>query len=112
MVPIKGITVILHNKIQNGEDPFGNPIWEENSISVDNVLVSPTDSSDVLTEMQISGKRSAYTLCIPKGDTNKWENSEVEFFGERFRTIGIPKQYIEELLPLYWNKQIEVERYE
>jgi hypothetical protein len=36
----------------------------------------------------------------------------VEFFGQRFRTIGFPTQGIEELIPLAWNKKVKVERYE
>ena len=66
---------------------------------------------DVISELNLSGKRIAYTLAIPKGDTHVWENTEVEFFGRKFCTIGFPTEGIEENLPLSWNKKVKVELY-
>lgn len=113
MVFPKGIDIVLHTKTQTGVDPFGNPLITETDITVSNVLVTPASADDALAELQMSGKHIEYTLCIPKGDTNVWEDVDVSFWGKRFRTIGIPKEYIEaNLPPLPWNKQIRVERYE
>lgn len=109
---IRGIDVILYNSIEIGRDDFNNPITEETAITVENVLVTPVSTADVLDGVNLNGKTAVYQLCIPKGDTNNWTNAVVEFYGEKWRTIGVPKQYIEELLPLSWNKQINVERYE
>lgn len=44
MAKIKGITVILVDKIQTGKDPFGNPIFEDKEIEIENVLISPASS--------------------------------------------------------------------
>lgn len=112
MARIKGITVTLINRQQTGTDPFGNPILEDVEISVDNVLVSPTSSEEVLNQQNLTGRTAVYTLAIPKGDTHDWENQEVRFFGERWRVFGIPLQGIEDLIPLDWNKKVMVERYE
>ena len=112
MARIKGITVTLINKKQVGTDPFDNPIFEDVEIEVDNVLVSPTSSDDVINTKDLTGRTAVYTLAIPKGDTKKWENQEVRFFGERWRVFGIPLQGIDELIPLDWNKKVMVERYE
>jgi len=112
MARLKGITVTLINKVQTGTDPFDNPIYEDVEIAVDNVLVSPTSSDDVVNTMDLTGRKAVYTLAIPKGDTNDWENQEVRFFGERWRVIGIPLQGIDEMIPLDWNKKVMVERYE
>ena len=112
MAKIKGITITLFDKVVSGKDPFGNPITKEVEISVDNVLVSPTTSDDVVNQLNIDGRKAVYTLGIPKGDTNNWENKEVQFFGQRFRTFGIPLEGIEEMIPLQWNKKVMVERYE
>lgn len=109
---IKGITVTLINKIKTGENPFGAPIFEEEEIEVQNVLVSPTSSDEVLNQQNLTGRTAVYTLAIPKGDTNTWENQEVRFFGKRWRVFGIPLEGIEELIPLQWNKKVTVERYE
>lgn len=111
MTMIKGITVTLVNKVNNGVDPFGQPLYEDVEIEVDNVLISPTTSDDIVNQMTLTGKKAVYTLAIPKGDTNTWEDQEVRFFGERWRVFGIPLQGIEHLIPLDWNKKVMVERY-
>lgn len=112
MAMIKGITVTLITKKEIGRDPFDNPIIEDVEIDVDNVLVSPTSSDDIVNTKDLTGRTAVYTLAIPKGDTNVWENQEVRFFGERWKVFGIPLQGIEELIPLDWNKKVMVERYE
>lgn len=109
---IKGITVTLINKKEVGRDPFDSPIYEDVEIPVENVLVSPTSTDDIVNTMNLTGRKAVYTLAIPKGDTNDWENKEVRFFGERWRVIGMPLQGIDELIPLDWNKKVMVERYE
>lgn len=109
---LKGITVTLINKAQTGTDPFGAPIFSDIEIDVDNVLVSPTQSDDMVNQLSLTGRKAVYTLAIPKGDENIWENQEVRFFDQRWRVFGIPTQGIEELIPLSWNKKVMVERYE
>lgn len=111
MAKIKGITVTLIGKSETGKDPFGNPICEDSEIQVSNVLVSPTTTDDIVNQLNLTGKKAVYTLAIPKGDTNVWEDQEVRFFNERWRVFGMVTQGIEELMPLDWNKKVMVERY-
>ena len=111
MAKIKGITVTLINKRETGKDPFGSPIYEDVEALVDNVLVSPTSSDDIVNQLNLTGKKAVYTLAIPKGDAHKWEDQEVRFFGKRWRVFGFVTQGIEELIPLDWNKKVMVERY-
>lgn len=96
---------------KTGTDPFGNPIYEETDIDVENVLVSPTSTDDIVNQLTLTGKKAVYTLAIPKGDTNDWEDKEVKFFDKRWRTFGFPIEGIEDLIPLDWNKKVMVERY-
>ncbi|MFS7391710.1 hypothetical protein AB6888_02470 [Carnobacterium maltaromaticum] len=112
MGKIKGIAIILVDKIEIGKDPFGNSIFEDDEISIENVLISPTSSDDIVNQMSLTGRKAVYTLAIPKGDTHDWENKEVKFFNQRWRAFGIPLEGIEELIPLDWNKKVMVERYE
>lgn len=109
---IKGIPVKLSVKTQTGIDGFNRPIYETSQEVVENVLAGEPSAEDVVNEINLSGKRIAYTLAIPKGDTHVWEDTEVEFFGRKFRTIGLPTEGIEENLPLSWNKKVKVECYE
>src|SRR5690625_178327 len=112
MTMIKGITVTLINKKEVGKDGFNNPIYDDVEIEVDNVLVSPTSTEDIVNAHDLTGKKAVYTLAIPKDDTNDWENAEVYFFGQRWRTFGFVTQGIDHLIPLDWNKKVMVERYD
>src|SRR5690625_406406 len=109
---IEGITVTLVNKKEVGKDPFGNPIYDDVEIEVDNVLVSPVSTEDIVNTLELTGKKAVYTLAVPKGDENNWEDAEVIFFGERWRTFGFVTQGNKYLIPLVCNKRVMGERYE
>ena len=111
-VMLKGVTVVLYDKVKVGEDGFQQPIYDEVAINVGNVLISPTSSTDIVDNLSLYGKKAIFTLAIPKGDTNIWEDRVVEFFGKRWRTFGFVTEGIENLIPLDWNKKVMVERYE
>ena len=108
---IKGITIQLYEKTETGRDEFGAPIYQETPCSVDNVLVGEPSSEEITETLNLTGRRVVYVMGIPKGDQHEWENKKVSFFGQTFRTIGIPVEGIEELIPLSWNKKVKVERY-
>ena len=109
---IQGMTVTLWNKTQTGIDGFGNPVYTWESKTVDNVLVGQPTAEERINELNLTGRMIAYTLGIPKGNEDDWENQIVEFFGHRFRTFGIPEQGIEANIPLSWHKKVKCERYE
>lgn len=109
---IKGITVTLYEKTQNGTDAFGTQVWTEVPVQVANVLVTPASMEDVINSLQLYGRRMAYELCIPKGDTHSWESCRVDFFGQSFRAYTPVEEYIEANVPLRWNRKVRVERYE
>lgn len=108
---ITGIDVILYTKTQTGTDALGAPIYAQTAETVQNVLVGEPTADDLINELQLYGKRLAYTLAIPKGDSHDWDDVEVEFFGKKFRTYGTAVQGIEHLVPLNWNKKVKVEAY-
>ena len=109
---MRGVTIILYDKVQTGVDAFNRPVYEDVATTVDNVLIGEPTTEDIINELNLAGKHLAYTLAIPKGDTHEWNDRKVEFFGEVFRTYGEPTQGIEHLIPLSWNKKVKVERYE
>lgn len=112
MAMINGIPVILRKKKEVGKDDFNRPIYEYEDEVIENVLVTPGTSDDVVSATDLTGRKAVYTLAIPKGDTHNWENQIVVFFGVEWHTFGIPVEGIEENIPLYWNKKVMVERYE
>lgn len=109
---LKGITIQLFVR---GEitDPFGAPeIADGQWIDVDNVLYGEPSTDDVTNTLNLYGKRVAYVLAIPKGDTHKWTDTLVRLPDGVYRTIGFPTHGIDELMPLAWNMKVKVERYE
>lgn len=109
---MKGDTVKLVVKTQTGTDPFGAPIYEESLVDVEDVLIGTPTSEDVLTTLSLHSKKVAYVLGIPKGDTHDWTDTDVEFYGMRFRTIGKPITGNQANIPLRWGQTIRVEAYE
>lgn len=112
MPKIKGIQVTLYEKIKTGMDAFNHPIYEEVSKVVENVLVAPATTSEIVEVQNLTGKKAVYSIAIPKGDTNEWKDNKVEFFGESWRVIGFQQEGIEENMPLAWNQKWMVERYD
>lgn len=109
---LHGITITLYERTQSGTDPFNRPVYTESPVEVGNVLIGEPSAQEIVDTLNLTGKKLAYTLAIPKGDTHEWKDRTVEFFGERFRTIGEPTQGIDGLIPLDWNMKVKVERYE
>ena len=108
---IKGITVTLHERVMTGRDAFNAPVYEYQPVAVDNVLVAPVSTTEAQEMLDLTGKKVVYQLAIPKGDQHEWENQKVTFFGEDWRVVGFETEGIEDLIPLAWNKKVQVERY-
>lgn len=108
---IKGITVNLIMQEKTGVDDFGAPIYKTTKKEIENVLVAPSTSDDVVNSTNLYGKKAIYNIAIPKSDTNEWEDQYVEFFGKTWHVFGFTTIGIDDLIPLTWNKKAMVERY-
>ena len=109
---LHGITVTLYERTQTGVDALNAPVYTQTPEPVGNVLVTPTDAEELVSEVQLYGKKSVYTLSIPKGDDHDWENRRIDFFGQSFRSFGPVQEYLNHLVPLAWNRKVKVERVE
>ncbi len=95
-----------------GGNAFGEPMYNETYEEIENVLVAPVNVSDIQVEITDPTKRrEMLTLAIPKGDAHDWEDARIIYKGKRYRTVGIPDEGIEELIPLRWHKKVTIERY-
>lgn len=112
MAKIRGITVTLIEKVKIGEDPTGRPIYKDDPHSVENVLIAPVSASDAIEQLNLTGKNINYQLAIPKEDAHKWTGAKVEFFGKTWEVVGEPLEGLEALIPLEWNKKVQVARHE
>lgn len=109
---IKGETVILVDKIKIETDPFGEPVYEENQIEVENVLIGNPSTEAAVNEFNLSGKKLLFVLGIPKNDIHDWKDKTVIIRGQKFRTYGFPLTQTSENVPGRWNTQVKVEAYE
>lgn len=109
---IRGTQITLYDKVRTGTDTFNRPVYDVKAEIVDNVLIEPIGDQEALDVMNLTGRKVVYRLCLPKGDAHDWTDKTVTFFGQTFRTVGIPIEYQEELVPLSWNKKVRVERIE
>lgn len=105
-----GVSVILHIKTQTGVDAFNNPVYADSTETVENVLIGQPTTEEIDSTISLYGKKIDYMLGIPKGDTHNWEDTIVEFWGNRYRTFGMTIQGIEANIPTPWHKKIRVER--
>ena len=109
---LRTITVRLYSNVAAGSDPFGDPVSTETYEDISGVLVYPVGADAIISDLQLYGKRTAYEICIPKGDAHNWEDKVVGFFGKRFRVFTPEIEYIDANVPLKWNKKVKVERIE
>ena len=114
---MRGITVTLYKKTQSGTDPFGTPIWTETAENVENVLVGQPETDDITTSTDLYGKKIAYVLGIPKGDTHDWTDARVSWtdaYGRTVtvRTFGFPVTGVEALVPGPWHMKVRCEAVE
>ena len=108
---IKGISVRLFERNKIGEDEFHHPIYEENPVDVENVLVAPSSTTEIVDSLNIFGTKAVYTIAIPKGDKHCWKDNRLDFLGESWIVIGFPQKGIEENIPLSWNEKWMVAKY-
>lgn len=109
---IHGIPIILYNRNDTGlRDELNRPVQGTPiKIQVNNVLVQPLTEQEITDTLNLTGRKAVYRLCLPKGDTHEWSDAYVSFFGKQWHVIGDVMEYIEDMVPLSWNKQIRVER--
>lgn len=109
---IAGTTVTLYARTAGEPDELNGQTWSETAVEVANVLIAPASAEAVAQDLELYGRRLAYTLHIPKGDGHDWEGCKVSFYGQTFRAYAPTDLYIEADTPGPWNRRVKVERYE
>lgn len=84
------------------------PSWSARP--VENVVVTPGATSDVLDSTRPDGTRVAFTLGFPKSFTAPLRGCRVLVRGIECAVIGDPQPYTPENVPGPWNYTAEVER--
>ena len=108
-----GVTVTLKERTQTGTDALGQPVYKTTDVTINDVLVGNPEVSDVQNAMTMYGKRIAYKLAIPKGDTHVWYKSQVVLptpWNATFNVIGDVIETIDANTPTRWNRIVQIER--
>lgn len=108
---IKGETIILFEKTQTGVDSFNKPIYEETEVEIENVIIGSPSFDASLSQYNLTGKKIAFILGIPKGDTHNWVDVKVKIRNEIYKSYGYPLTQTEGNVPGKWNTQVKVEKY-
>lgn len=82
--------------------------WDETD--VENVVVTPGATSDVLDSTRPDGTRVAFTLGFPKSFTAPLRGCRVTVRGIECAVVGDPQPYTAANVPGAWNYTAEVER--
>lgn len=107
---IRGITIKLRVKKEVAKDEYNIPVIEETWEDIDNVLVAPTSSDDLIRVDELKGSKTLYTIAIPKTDHHDWHGCSVKFFGYEWEAVGEPIKGIDQNVPTPWNEKVVVER--
>ena len=114
---MRGVTVQLCVRTETGKDPFGAPIYDEEYVDVDNVLIGEPTSEEILAATDLYGKSIRWMLGIPKGDTHEWMNAKIlwtDAYGNvhTLRSFGFPIVGVDALIPGAWHMKVRVEEIE
>ena len=108
---MKGISVVLYERKLIGYDSLNNPVYEEQPVVVEDVLVGQPSTDDLTSTINLYGKKLDYILGIPKGDKHNWLDARIDIFGKEFRSFGDVIEGIEANVPTRWHKKVRVQRY-
>jgi len=114
---MRGVTVKLYQKVQVGTDPFGAPVYDEEPVTVENVLIGEPSVDDIATSTSLYGKSIQCVLGIPKGDTHDWKDKKVTWtdaYGTEHvvQTFGFPITGVEANIPGPWHMKVRCEEIE
>lgn len=119
MARLSGTKVILYDEVQIGSNRLGEPIYKEEPVEVENVLIGEPSTDDITTSTELYGKSIRYMLGIPKGDTHNWKDKKVSWtdaYGitHTVKTFGFPMTGIEQNIPpqIPWHMKVRCEDYE
>lgn len=111
----ENVAVLTRRKI--GEDTMGEPIYEWDYETVENVLVRPLSGSDLQDELRPDGIQLRYSLAFPKTFDGSLAHARIALvdrgmdpsnFNDALRVSGDP-DYVNPC-PTPWNRLVDVGR--
>lgn len=107
---IAGTTVTVLIPTAASVDEFNNEALEWGRLEVQNVLVAPADTADVVDSNRPDGNRARLILHFPKAFSASLRNCRVEVLGKVWEVEGDPQPFMPDLTPGVWNRPVKVVR--
>lgn len=105
-----GMTVSFVKRVQTGTDDFNNPVYSQETITIDDCLIAPpTEPIDRVESAALDRDVTVVRVHLPKADDRKVHDSEFEYDGETFRVIGKAVTFMNENTPTRWNRYMRAE---
>jgi hypothetical protein len=106
---MKGESVTLVERSQQGVDPGGDPIWVATETGVDNVLVADGDQDNLAGSIRPDGIVVAKTLYFPRSFAyHSLRGASVRIDGVDYPILGDPRPYDGGMTPTDWNLTVKV----
>ena len=106
-----GETVVVLRRVRTGTGPGNTPIYDDEELSIDDVLVIPGPRQDVVESNRPDGVEVAFNLHFPKTFTGSLRGAKVSVRGgEPMDVIGDPQPFTLANTPTRWWMPVEVGR--
>ena len=108
---IRGETVFVKRRLEDdAEDSQGNsePSHEEYGTAIEDVLVAPGATSDIVDSIRPDGKQIAFTLYFPKSYEHDLTSALIYVRDEKFTVVGSPRPWCPDMTPGKWNLVVGV----
>lgn len=107
---MKTITLTFKKKVEDGVDPFNNPTFTEEDISVDGCLIAPITEPQNQREVQaLEQGKIQVRIHLPKTFTGDVSNSTVDYQGKTFSLDSDSVAFMDENCPTQWNRYFRAE---
>lgn len=108
---IKGETVTVRVLDGEGRDPLGAKVLEYRDITVDDVLIAPSETYEDEFDVNGTGYKHIYNVYFPKHFDECLNGALIVIRGEEYKVSGNPKRYTDENVPGKWNLKAKVVGY-
>ena len=108
-----GTTLVFKKRTATSEtDAFGNILYAEQDISVDDCLIAPvTEPTNVREEQAMKQGKIQVRIHLPKTFDGDVSDSTVEWNGETFHLDSDSVVFMNENCPTRWNRYFRAEAF-
>lgn len=105
-----GMTIEFTYRTQTGTDSMGNPVWENDTVEVEDCLIAPiTEPSTAREQQAMEQSRDQVRVHFPKAYTGSLPHATFEWGGKTFTLDSDSVPFMNENTPTRWNRYVRAE---